>query len=250
MGMLNTHVSYPRGCMQSMGCVFLLRNGLGIRFEKKFLPILLYILNFPIVFSKAFYVDEAQGILDCDSNVTNVANTYLRHKVMAEAEDETILDLPQTEYAQQITDIARFMLYLLEEKGRLFAAIRKAKDALDMDMDSEVSLNAARQRLPRSLQTDLAVHIHVQRILCLADGSEQAALLLQQIEHEPGNIGDLLSIFGLGQVQDRLVLSLCHDLVAQIGVGHIRHVGIAVQNTLAPRPAVNALRETMGKFNM
>ena len=34
--MLNTHVSYPRGCMQSMGCVFLLRNGLGIRFEKKF----------------------------------------------------------------------------------------------------------------------------------------------------------------------------------------------------------------------
>ena len=80
-------------------------------------------------------LDEAQGILDCDSNVTNVANTYLRHKVMAEAEDETILDLPQTEYAQQITDIARFMLYLLEEKGRLFAAIRKAKDALDMDMD-------------------------------------------------------------------------------------------------------------------
>ncbi len=38
-------------------------------------------------------LDEAQGILDCDSNVTNVANTYLRHKVMAEAEDETILDL-------------------------------------------------------------------------------------------------------------------------------------------------------------
>ena len=28
-------------------------------------------------------LDEAQGILDCDSNVTNVANTYLRHKVMA-----------------------------------------------------------------------------------------------------------------------------------------------------------------------
>lgn len=97
-------------------------------------------------------LDEAQGILDCDSNVTNVANTYLRHKVMAEAEDETILDLPQTEYAQQITDIARFMLYLLEEKSRLFAAIRKAKDALDMDMDSEVSLNAARQSVARTFK--------------------------------------------------------------------------------------------------
>lgn len=97
-------------------------------------------------------LDEAQGILDCDANVTKVANTYLRHKVMAEAEDETILDLPQTEYAQQITDIARFMLYLLEEKGRLFAAIRKAKDALDMDMDSEVSLNAARQSVARTFK--------------------------------------------------------------------------------------------------
>ena len=72
-------------------------------------------------------LDEAQGILDCDANVTKVANTYLRHKVMAEAEDETIMDVAQTEYAEQITDIARFMLYLLEEKGRLFAAIRKAK---------------------------------------------------------------------------------------------------------------------------
>ena len=95
-------------------------------------------------------LDEAQGILDCDANVTKVANTYLRHKVMPEAEDETVMDVAQTEYAEQITDIARFMLYLLEEKSRLFAAIRKAKDSLDMDMDSEVSLNAARQSIART----------------------------------------------------------------------------------------------------
>lgn len=30
-------------------------------------------------------MDEAQGILDRDANVTKVENTYLRHKVMAEA---------------------------------------------------------------------------------------------------------------------------------------------------------------------
>ena len=57
-------------------------------------------------------LDEAQGILDCDSNVTNVANTYLRHKVMAEAEDETILDLPQTEYAQQISASSKLQIIL------------------------------------------------------------------------------------------------------------------------------------------
>ena len=68
------------------------------------------------------------------------------------AEDETVMDVAQTEYAEQITDVARFMLYLLEEKGRLFAAIRKAKDALDMDMDSEVSLNAARQSIARTFK--------------------------------------------------------------------------------------------------
>ena len=73
------------------------------------------------------FLDEAQSILDRDSNVTKVENTYLRHKVMAEAEDETILSVPETEYYEGITDIARFLLYLLDEKGKLFAAIRKAK---------------------------------------------------------------------------------------------------------------------------
>ena len=53
-------------------------------------------------------LDEAQGILDCDANVTKVANTYLRHKVMPEAEDETVtvsythLDV----YKRQTHDIA------------------------------------------------------------------------------------------------------------------------------------------------
>ncbi len=62
------------------------------------------------------FLDEAQSILGRDSNVTRVENTYLRHKVMAEAEDETVLAVPETEYYEQITDIARFLLYLLDEK--------------------------------------------------------------------------------------------------------------------------------------
>ena len=37
------------------------------------------------------FLDDAQSILDRDSNVTRVENTYLRHKVMAEAEDEAVL---------------------------------------------------------------------------------------------------------------------------------------------------------------
>ena len=98
------------------------------------------------------FMDEAQGILDSDSNVTKVENTYLRHKVMAEAEDETVLVAPDTEYYTQITDIARFLLYLLGEKAALAAAIRRAKDALEIDMDSEVSLNAARQTIAHTFK--------------------------------------------------------------------------------------------------
>jgi hypothetical protein len=98
------------------------------------------------------FMDEAQDILDRDSNVTRVEKTYLRHKVMAEAEDETVLIVPDTEYYEHITDVARFLLYLLDEKSRLFAAIRRAKDELDIDMDSEVSLNAARQSAARTFK--------------------------------------------------------------------------------------------------
>ena len=84
-------------------------------------------------------MDEAQEILSRDSNVTKTKNTYLRHKAIAEAEDETVAATPDTEYYEQITGIAQFLMYLLSEKEALFAAIRKAKDALDIDMDSEVS---------------------------------------------------------------------------------------------------------------
>ena len=44
------------------------------------------------------------------------------------------------------------MLYLLDEKAALSAAIRTAKNGLDIDMDGEVSLNASRQRAARTLQ--------------------------------------------------------------------------------------------------
>ena len=98
------------------------------------------------------FLEEAQNTLDRDSNVTRMENTYLRHKVNAEAEDETVLTVPDTEYYEQITDLTKFMLYLLDEKAVLSAAIRTAKNGLDIDMDGEVSLNAARQRAARTLQ--------------------------------------------------------------------------------------------------
>ena len=95
-------------------------------------------------------MDEAKSILDRDVNVTRVEKTYLRHKVMAEAEDETVAVTADTEYYDQMTELAQFLVYLLDERARLFKAIRQAKDRLDMDMDSEISLNTVRQCVART----------------------------------------------------------------------------------------------------
>ena len=92
-------------------------------------------------------MSEAEGILMRDNNVTKVENTALRHKVNSEAEDETTLEMPETEYAEQITEVAVFLMYLLGERERLSAAIRTAKQSMDIDFDGEVSLNAKRQEI-------------------------------------------------------------------------------------------------------
>lgn len=94
-------------------------------------------------------MSEAQCILGRDQNITVVKNTYLRHKVMAEVEDETTVDAPATEYSENITEVAVFLLHLLDEREKLSAAIHKAKGSLDLDsgLDGEVSLNGKRQEI-------------------------------------------------------------------------------------------------------
>ena len=78
------------------------------------------------------FLDEAQSILDRDSNVTRVENTYLRHKVMAEAEDETVLAMPETEYYEGITDIACFLLYGTGGKRRRLPKFYWPYDAMKL----------------------------------------------------------------------------------------------------------------------
>ena len=92
---------------------------------------------------------EADSILSREQNITKVQNTYLRKKVMVEAEDETTVDAPSTEYSGRITEVALFLLHLLEEREKLSAAIHKAKAGLELPagLDGEISLNAKRQEI-------------------------------------------------------------------------------------------------------
>ena len=94
-------------------------------------------------------MDEAKGILSREQNITKVQNTYLRKKVMAEAEDETTMEAASTEYSEQITSLAEFLLFLLTQRESLGAAINKAKSGLELNagFDGEVGLNSNRQEI-------------------------------------------------------------------------------------------------------
>ena len=94
-------------------------------------------------------MDEAQSILGSTANITKVQNTYLRKKVMPETENETTIDAPATEYSEQITLVAEFLLHLLSEREKLSVAIFHAKAGLDLPagLDGEVSLNSKRQEV-------------------------------------------------------------------------------------------------------
>ena len=94
-------------------------------------------------------MDEGQSILGSTANITTVQNTYLRKKVMTEAENETTIDAPATEYSEQITLVAEFLLHLLSEREKLSVAIFQAKAGLNLPagLDGEVSLNSKRQEV-------------------------------------------------------------------------------------------------------
>lgn len=97
-------------------------------------------------------MDEAQGILGREANITKVENTYLRQKVYDGAENETVVDTPPTEFADRITDVVKFMMHLMDQREKLSKAIHAAKNVLPIDMDSEVGLNAKRQEIARVLK--------------------------------------------------------------------------------------------------
>lgn len=95
-------------------------------------------------------METAEDILGREQNITRVQNTYLRRKVMAEAEDETTFAPPATEYSEQITEAAAFLLFLLAQRETLSAAIYRAKAALDLPagLDGEVGSTANGRRSP------------------------------------------------------------------------------------------------------
>lgn len=92
------------------------------------------------------FVEAAQHILLEDANILTVETTLLHSKAMPEAEDEVRRAQAPSEFGEQITEIVAFLGYLIAEQETLAVAIRKTKNALPVDIDSQTSLNSKRQR--------------------------------------------------------------------------------------------------------
>lgn len=97
-------------------------------------------------------MEEIQLVLEDERNITRVEKTYLRKKVYSEAENETVAEVPASEFADRVTELVQFLMYLLRLRERLSKAVRTAKNALSIDMDSEVGLNKKRQEIARVLR--------------------------------------------------------------------------------------------------
>ncbi len=98
-------------------------------------------------------LSEAEDILKIDRNVMKQQSHYLHSKVISELKDEIIEDRPDVDLGENnVTNLIQFTVFILQEKEKLFRAIRKAKNEQAVDIDSEVSLNSSRQQVAAVLR--------------------------------------------------------------------------------------------------
>lgn len=95
-------------------------------------------------------IEDAQRHLGNEQNVLKVKTTYLRSKAMEGVADEVIEENLASQFAGRANDLMSFLLYLLEQRAILAAAIHETKKELPIDMDSETTLNAQRQRIAQT----------------------------------------------------------------------------------------------------
>ena len=68
--------------------------------------------------------------------------------------------------------------------------------------------------------------------LRLMDRSTQLFPLVQEEQQELCHLGDILAILGGGGLHSDLILRLCHDLVAEIGVLHLGDIAVVAEDAL------------------
>ena len=104
-----------------------------------------------------YLMDQADAILTDSRNTMKTKVAHLRSKVMADAQDTETEDTAPSEYAEQINQVAAFLMEMLSQREKLSKAIQEAKSKLPLDMDSETGLNRVRQNLAYTFRSMAAL---------------------------------------------------------------------------------------------
>lgn len=112
-------------------------------------------MNLKEAFTYQNFYDRLIGMVDTYLTETNSTYkrtfTHLRHAVNPEAEDVTKVETQTEKLPYDVATMVSFALDVLEEKEKMYAAIRKAKESAELDLDAAIGMNKTRKNLQNVL---------------------------------------------------------------------------------------------------
>ncbi len=112
-------------------------------------------MNLKEAFTYQNYYDRLIGMVDAYLTGTNSTYTktfvHLRHAVNPEAEDMEKVEIRAEKLPYDVATVIAFALDVLEEKEKMYAAIRKAKESAELDLDAAIGMNKIRKNLQNVL---------------------------------------------------------------------------------------------------
>lgn len=115
-------------------------------------------MNLKEAFTYQNFYDKLIGLVDSyltDTNSTYKRTfTHLRHAVNPEAEDVVKVEIQAEKLPYDVATLVSFALDVLEEKEKMYVAIRKAKESAELDLDAAIGMNKTRKNL-QSVLTEL-----------------------------------------------------------------------------------------------
>lgn len=112
-------------------------------------------MNLKEAFTYQNFYDKLIGMVDTYLTETNSTYqrtfTHMRHAVNPEAEDVVKVEIRTEKLPYEVATLISFALDVLEEKEKMYVAIRKAKESAALDLDAAIGMNKTRRNLQNIL---------------------------------------------------------------------------------------------------
>lgn len=112
-------------------------------------------MNLKEAFTYQNFYDKLIGMVDTYLTETNSTYqrtfTHMRHAVNPEAEDVVKVEIRTEKLPYEVATMISFALDVLEEKEKMYVAIRKAKESAALDLDAAIGMNKTRRNLQNIL---------------------------------------------------------------------------------------------------